>query len=125
MKAIRAALFAATILLLASCGHRPSDIIESSTNGLSGVKMPLQVTFREDVELTKDDLGNAVSSSPSADFDVSRLGMRMLRIVPKSPLKSDTRYKISLDASKLTDGKFKGSAEFEFSTPKLRFSCDD
>ncbi len=48
--------------------------------------------------------------------------MRTLRIVPKSPLKSDTRYKVALDASKLTGGKAKGVAEFEFSTPKLRFS---
>ena len=125
MKTIRAALFAVIVLLSASCSHRPSDIIESSTNGLSGVRMPLQVTFREDVELTKSDLKGAVSFSPSADFDVSSLGMRMLRIVPKSPLKSDTRYTVSLDASKLTDGKFKGTAVFEFATPKLRFSCDD
>ena len=31
-------------------------------------------------------------------------------------------YKVALDASKLTGGKAKGVAEFEFSTPKLRFS---
>ena len=61
MKAIRAALFTAIVLLLASCSHNPSDIVESSTNGLSGVKMPLQVTFREDVELSNNDLKDAVS----------------------------------------------------------------
>ena len=68
------------------------------------------------------DLEDAVSFTPSADVEVSRLGVRTLRIVPKSPLKSDTRYKVALDASKLTGGKAKGVAEFEFSTPKLRFS---
>ncbi len=101
-----------------------SDIVESSTNGLSGVKMPVQVTLREGVELAEDDLEDAVSFAP-VDFDVTRLGMRMLRIIPRSPLKYDTRYKVTLDASKLTGGKAKGVAEFEFATPKLRFSYSD
>ena len=122
MKPFRAALFALIVLLSAACSRPASDIVESSTNGLSGVRMPVQVTLREGVELAEDDLEDAVSFTPSADVEVSRLGVRTLRIVPKSPLKSDTRYKVALDASKLTGGKAKGVAEFEFSTPKLRFS---
>ena len=122
MKTFRAALFALIVLLSAACSRPASDIVESSTNGLSGVRMPVQVTLREGVELAEDDLEDAVSFTPSADVEVSRLGVRTLRIVPKSPLKSDTRYKVALDASKLTGGKAKGVAEFEFSTPKLRFS---
>ena len=122
MKPFRAALFALIVLLSAACSRPASDIVESSTNGLSGVRMPVQVTLREGVELAEDDLEGAVSFTPSADVEVSRLGVRTLRIVPKSPLKSDTRYKVALDASKLTGGKAKGVAEFEFSTPKLRFS---
>ena len=115
-------MFALIVLLSAACSRPASDIVESSTNGLSGVRMPVQVTLREGVELAEDDLEDAVSFTPSADVEVSRLGVRTLRIVPKSPLKSDTRYKVALDASKLTGGKAKGVAEFEFSTPKLRFS---
>ena len=99
MKPFRAALFALIVLLSAACSRPASDIVESSTNGLSGVRMPVQVTLREGVELAEDDLEDAVSFTPSADVEVSRLGVRTLRIVPKSPLKSDTRYKVALDAS--------------------------
>ena len=47
MKPFRAALFALIVLLSAACSRPASDIVESSTNGLSGVRMPVQVTLRE------------------------------------------------------------------------------
>ncbi|WP_290540309.1 MG2 domain-containing protein [Alistipes sp.] len=122
MKPFRTALFALIILLSAACSRPASDIVESSTNGLSGVRMPIQVTLREGVELAEEGLEEAVSFTPSADVAVCRQGPRMLHIVPKSPLKSDTRYKVTLNASKLTGGKAKGIARFEFATPKLRFT---
>ncbi|WP_295940664.1 MG2 domain-containing protein [uncultured Alistipes sp.] len=125
MKVIRFVLFTLLALLTASCNREHADIIESSTNGISGVKMPVYVTFKEDVELSGDDAGKAVSFSPAVDFDVLRSGLRMLKIVPKSPLKSDTHYKISINASKLTGGQMKGIAEFDFSTPKLRYTYND
>lgn len=66
MKPFRAALFALIVLLSAACSRPASDIVESSTNGLSGVRMPVQVTLREGVELAEDDLEDAVSFTPSA-----------------------------------------------------------
>ena len=54
MKAIRYVLFATALLLFASCGRQPSDIIESSPNGVTGVKMPILVTFKENVEPKED-----------------------------------------------------------------------
>lgn len=125
MKAIRCALFALGALLLTSCGDRECDIIESSTNGVSGVRMPVHVTFSEDVKMTEDRAKAAVSITPAADIEVSASGVRMLRIVPKSPLKYDTRYEVTIDAGKLTDGKSRGTDRFEFSTPKLRFAYKD
>lgn len=85
MKAIRYVLFATALLLFASCGRQPSDIIESSPNGVTGVKMPILVTFKENVEPKEDRIREAVSISPSVDFDVYLSGMRMLRIIPRSP----------------------------------------
>ena len=76
MKPFRAALFALIVLLSAACSRPASDIVESSTNGLSGVRMPVQVTLREGVELAEDDLEDAVSFTPSADVEVYRLGVR-------------------------------------------------
>lgn len=64
MKPFRAALFALIVLLSAACSRPASDIVESSTNGLSGVRMPVQVTLREGVELAEDDLEDAVSFTP-------------------------------------------------------------
>ena len=125
MKAIRYVLFATALLLFASCGRQPSDIIESSPNGVTGVKMPILVTFKENVEPKEDRIREAVSISPSVDFDVYLSGMRMLRIIPRSPLKYDTRYKVTIDAAKLTGRQLKGVAEFEFATPKLRFAYSD
>ena len=84
MKAIRYVLFATALLLFASCGRQPSDIIESSPNGVTGVKMPILVTFKENVEPKEDRIREAVSISPSVDFDVYLSGMRMLRIIPRS-----------------------------------------
>lgn len=122
MKAIRCALLALGALLLASCHDRECDIIESATNGVSGVRMPVHVTLNEDVRFTAEQAKAAVSVTPSADFEVETSGVRMLRIVPKAPLAYDTRYEVTIDAGKLTDGKFKGSDRFEFSTPQLRFT---
>lgn len=49
MKTICHALFALSALLIASCSKQTSDIIEWSTNGVTGVRMPLHVTFVENV----------------------------------------------------------------------------
>ena len=125
MKVIRYALFILSALFFASCSQQPSDIIESSPNGVTGVKMPLLVTFRENVTPKSEKIRDAVTISPSADVDVSLSGMRIMRITPKSPLKYDTRYKVTIDAAKLTGKQFRGVAEFEFATPKLRFAYSD
>lgn len=126
MKIARFALFVLVAWVVASCGQRQADIIESSTNGLSGVRMPLYVTFKEEVELASAaNLQKAVSFSPAVGFDVYRTGLRMLRIVPKAPLESDTYYKIGIDAGLLTDNRIKGTASFGFSTPVLRHTCND
>lgn len=64
--------------------------------------------------------------SPRAvGFDAYLSGMRMIRIVPKSPLQYDTQYKVAIDAAKLTGRQHKGIAEFRFATPKLRFTYND
>lgn len=125
MKTIPHALFILTVLLFASCSRKTCDIIESSPNGVTGVKMPILVTFKEDVTPKEDKIQDAVSISPAADFNVYLSGMRMMRIIPRSPLKYDTRYKVTIDAAKLTDRQIKGVAEFEFATPKLRFAYSD
>ena len=44
MKTICHALFALSALLIASCSKQTSDIIEWSTNGVTGVRMPLHVS---------------------------------------------------------------------------------
>lgn len=125
MKATRYALFVMAALLFASCSQQPCDIIDSSPNGVTGVKMPILVTFKENVTPNEEKIREAVSISPSVDFEVYLSGMRMMRIIPKSPLKYDTRYKVTIDAAKLTDRQLKGTAEFEFATPKLRFAYSD
>ena len=51
MKTICHALFALSALLIASCSKQTSDIIEWSTNGVTGVRMPLHVTFVENVQV--------------------------------------------------------------------------
>lgn len=113
------------VLFAASCGKQESDIIEWSTNGLSGVRMPIHVTFVENVEVKEDGARHAVSISPAVDFDVFVTGMRMIRIIPKAPLQYDTQYTVAIDAAKLTDRQHKGVAEFRFATPKLRFTYND
>lgn len=125
MRTICHALFALAVLLPASCSKQTCDIIEWSTNGVSGVRMPIHVTFVENVEMKDAGIENAVSISPAADFDVFVSGMRMIRIVPKSPLQYDTQYKVAIDAAKLTGRQYKGVAEFRFATPKLRFTYND
>lgn len=125
MKTIPHVLFILAVLLFASCSRQPCDIIESSPNGVTGVKMPILVTFKENVTPKEDKIRDAVSISPAVDFNVYLSGMRMMRIIPKSPLKYDTRYKVTIDAAKLTDRQIKGVAEFEFATPKLRFAYSD
>lgn len=60
---------------------------------------------------------DAISISPAVGFDAYLSGMRMIRIVPKSPLQYDTQYKVAIDAAKLTGRQHKGIAEFRFATP--------
>lgn len=125
MKTTCHALFALTALLIASCSKQTSDIIEWSTNGVTGVRMPLHVTFVENVQVEESAMQDAISISPAVGFDAYLSGMRMIRIVPKSPLQYDTQYKVAIDAAKLTGRQHKGIAEFRFATPKLRFTYND
>ena len=73
----------------------------------------------------RDAMQDAISISPAVGFDAYLSGMRMIRIVPKSPLQYDTQYKVAIDAAKLTGRQHKGIAEFRFATPKLRFTYND
>ena len=125
MKTICHALFALSALLIASCSKQTSDIIEWSTNGVTGVRMPLHVTFVENVQVEESAMQDAISITPAVGFDAYLSGMRMIRIVPKSPLQYDTQYKVAIDAAKLTGRQHKGIAEFRFATPKLRFTYND
>ena len=125
MKTICHALFALSALLIASCSKQTSDIIEWSTNGVTGVRMPLHVTFVENVQVEESAMQDAISITPAVGFDAYLSGMRMIRIVPKSPLQYDTQYKVAIDAAKLTARQHKGIAEFRFATPKLRFTYND
>lgn len=94
MKTICHALFALSALLIASCSKQTSDIIEWSTNGVTGVRMPLHVTFVENVQVEESAMQDAISITPAVGFDAYLSGMRMIRIVPKSPLQYDTQYKV-------------------------------
>ncbi|MFQ7503758.1 MAG: hypothetical protein ACLRMJ_12950 [Alistipes finegoldii] len=118
-------MFALSALLIASCSKQTSDIIEWSTNGVTGVRMPLHVTFVENVQVEESAMQDAISITPAVGFDAYLSGMRMIRIVPKSPLQYDTQYKVAIDAAKLTGRQHKGIAEFRFATPKLRFTYND
>ena len=95
MKTICHALFALSALLIASCSKQTSDIIEWSTNGVTGVRMPLHVTFVENVQVEESAMQDAISITPAVGFDAYLSGMRMIRIVPKSPLQYDTQYKVA------------------------------
>ena len=86
MKTICHALFALSALLIASCSKQTSDIIEWSTNGVTGVRMPLHVTFVENVQVEESAMQDAISITPAVGFDAYLSGMRMIRIVPKSPV---------------------------------------
>ena len=60
MKTICHALFALSALLIASCSKQTSDIIEWSTNGVTGVRMPLHVTFVENVQVEESAMQDAI-----------------------------------------------------------------
>ena len=66
MKTICHALFALSALLIASCSKQTSDIIEWSTNGVTGVRMPLHVTFVENVQVEESAMQDAISITPAA-----------------------------------------------------------
>lgn len=125
MRKFRYAFFVLTTLLLASCAQKKCDIIDWSTSGVTGVRMPIEVTFTEDVIFPERIPQDAITFSPSADFEVTALGAHLLRIKPKAPLKYDTEYKVTVDASRLTGGKIQGVDDFIFYTPKLFFTYDD
>ena len=73
---------ALTALLIASCSKQTSAIIEWSPNGVTGVRMPLHVTFVENVQVEESAMQDAISISPAVGFDAYLSGMRMIRIVP-------------------------------------------
>ena len=53
--------------------------------------MPLHVTFVENVQVEESAMQDAISITPAVGFDAYLSGMRMIRIVPKSPLQYDTQ----------------------------------
>ena len=66
MKTICHALFALSALLIASCSKQTSDIIEWSTNGVTGVRMPLHVTFVENVQVADLKLIMTTRNTPAS-----------------------------------------------------------
>mgnify|MGYP005970453063 CR=1 FL=1 len=95
-------MFALTALLIASCSKQTSDIIEWSTNGVTGVRMPLHVTFVENVQVEESAMQDAISISPAVGFDAYLSSFIRPSIIPDPPKKpSKKRSSPSLSTSSI------------------------
>ena len=111
-------------LLFASCGRQPSDIVESSPNGVTGVKMPILVTFKGGRRWPKTDLEEAVSISPpsistSTFQECGCCGSSPVAPEIRHPLQGDHRRRETHRTARLKRRRV------QFATPKLRFSYSD